>query len=475
MVRCLLRLLAGPLLGDRHPYMTVQLAIVVAACVGGLGPALLTLVAGMGIATYLFLPPFNSPVPATLAGWIGFIVSAATGTVIVVLVEAMRIARRRAEASFRTAAAAREALAESHARTRVILDTAVTGIVAIDERGRIETFNRAAERMFGYRAGEVIGRNVSVLMPSPYREEHDRYLATYLETGVPKVIGTGREVVGRRKDGSLFPLAIAVADTRLPTGRLFTAVLRDLTLEKEAEERERQLLRQAQQRERLADIGAVTARIAHDFGNPIAGVLMSAEGIVRRIARSPSDPLSTIASSASTILETTRRLSALVCEFKDFAREQRLELRDVDLRAFLREVVEAWQPEATARGVALAVVEDEGARPVASVDPEKLRRVLDNLVKNALEALDHGPGEVTIRAAFPADGSVRLTVEDTGPGVPASIDAFALFETTKSNGTGLGLPICRQIVRAHGGGITLATRDPRGTVVHVELPRRSAL
>ncbi len=368
--------------------------------------------------------------------------------------------RKRAEA----------ALAESEARHRAVLDTALWAIIGIDEDGRVLSFNAAAERLFGYAAVEVIGENVTLLMPSPYREEHARYLERYLTTGERRIIGIGREVTGRRKDGTTFPLHLAVNDTLLDGRHLFTGVIRDLTHEKAAEERERELVKLASQNERLADIGAVTARIAHDFGNPLAGLQMTAERIVRRIARDPGAPVETVKEAAETILATAKRMDSLIADFKEFAREQHLQIADIDLPPFLQEIVTSWEGEAASRGIAIAGdVGAIGPRMIRG-DRTKLQRVMDNLVKNALEAVERGPGLVRLAVVRLDEARICISVEDDGPGLPPEVNVFAMFETTKPNGTGLGLPICQEIVRAHGGGIDVAPRHPKGTVFHVYLP-----
>jgi len=275
-------------------------------------------------------------------------------------------------------------------------------------------------------------------------------------------------VTGLRKDGTTFPMALAVADTVLHGQHIFTGVIRDLTQEKQTEERERQLIKHALQNERLADIGAVTTRIAHDFGNPLAGLQMTTQRLLQLLARDPV-PLDRVRQGIDIMAATVRHLDALVTEFKEFAREHRLHLRNLALPAFLREVVAGWEQEATGRGIILEAEVSDVLPPIRA-DRDKLRRVIDNLVKNALEAIDRGPGLVRVSAESQNRERVRIIVADTGPGIPASLDVFALFETTKALGTGLGLMICKQIVQAHGGGIEYASQLPAGTVFWIELP-----
>jgi len=233
-----------------------------------------------------------------------------------------------------------------------------------------------------------------------------------------------------------------------------------------AEAQLREAQRLTQQRERLADVGAITARIVHDLGNPLAGISMQAQLLLRRVERSGDDKLRI---PAERILSTVGRLDVLVKEFLAFSREQRLDLRSVALPQLIEEIVDLWRPVAATRVIDLSV--DTGAVEEIRADETQLRRVLDNLVKNAIEAIDRGPGSVHIEARIPTTERIRISVEDTGPGIPPAVEVFRLFETTKAEGTGLGLAVARQIVMAHGGGITFAPRTPHGTIFHVELPR----
>ncbi len=657
---------------------------------------------------------------------------------------------------------AEDALREHEAITRAIVNTAVDGIITVDERGRIQSFNPAAERLFGYAAADVLEQSIKILMPPPYRERHDDYIAAYLRTGVKRIIGVGREVVGQRRDGTMFPIDLAVSEVVLGERRLFTGVVRDITARKRAEmrlalqfattrvlaaspsfaeagprllqaiceatgwelgelwqvdapsdvlrwaavwhvpalapasfialsqrttfargnglpglvwasgqpawiedvvaaasfarfaaaaelglhgtfafpvrtdravlgvmvffgrekrrpeaewlqtldalgrqigdfiERKRaeealheterrftqfmlhlpgvafmkdvqgryvyvndafeelfhrklsdytgktdeevwppaiaaqlrandrrvvdtravlqtteiiphddgghhwlvtkfpilgadgrlsmvggvaiditerrraeaelrDLQKVAQQRERLADIGAITAQIVHDLGNPLAGVSMQAQLILRRAGRDANQPISTIVKPVERILTEVRRLDSLTKEFMEFSREQRLDLKAVNVRGFLQRVVDLWQPVAATREITI-VLEAPSDVPSLTADEEKLHRVFDNLVKNAIEAIDEGPGRVAIQVTLPQADAVRISVTDTGPGIPEQVQVFRLFETTKPQGSGIGLAVARQIVLAHRGSIQCARLDPRGTIFSIDLP-----
>lgn len=354
------------------------------------------------------------------------------------------------------------------ARWQAILDTAQDAIICIGETGEITLFNPAAERTFGYAAEEVVGRNVRMLMPPPYREEHDQYLLRYRRTGIAQAIGRVRQVAAQRKNGEVFPIELSVSEARVGEDVFYNAIVRDVSDRERALAERDDLARRLQQRERLADIGVVTARIVHDFGNPLAGLSMTAQQILRRIDREPLQPASELRPSVERLLATMDRLTTILEDFKDFAREQHVTLQHVLLSPFLQEVLRTWEPEADIRDVKLKL--DAPPELTVRLDKDKCQRVFDNLLKNALEAVDRGPGEISVVAALLTSEKVRVSIFDTGPGVPAGIDVFALFETTKSHGTGLGLAACKQIMLAHGGGIDFAAVEPHGAVFFVDLP-----
>ncbi len=369
----------------------------------------------------------------------------------------------------RTSAAALRMLQLSELRWQAILDTARDAIICIDEAANVSLFNRAAEAIFGYAASEVLGRNVRMLMPEPYRGEHDGYIATYRATGVPQAIGRIREVQAQRKSGETFPIELSVSEARVADQVIYSAIIRDMSDRRAMEVELEAARRLAEQRERLADIGAITARIVHDLGNPLAGLSMQAQLIQRRVSRNPERPSRDLAAPAERIVSEVRRLDGLIKDFLDFARQQRLDLRAVELPPLLQRVVDLWQPVAATRDIAIGL-EVAPDVPSLTADEDKLRRVLDNLVKNAVEAIEAGPGRVDVQVGRMAGDRVRIAVSDTGPGVPESVEVFRLFETTKREGSGLGLPIAKQIVVAHGGHIGFERREPTGTTFYVDLP-----
>jgi len=252
------------------------------------------------------------------------------------------------------------------------------------------------------------------------------------------------------------------------------AEIGDFIARKLAEAELRRLEALAFEQARLADIGAITAKIVHDIGNPISGISLQAERIVRKLGSDPDAPAATLQQPIDRILTGIDRLRELVRSFSEFAREQRLELEPIDPCDLVRDVGDQWRAVAEARGIELTVDAAQSLPPILA-DESKLRRVLDNLVKNAIESIPEDRGIVRIGIAIPNRANLlMITVSDTGTGIPEGRDVFRLFETTKPDGTGVGLAVAKQIVGAHGGGIRFASNNPHGTIFTVELPLRAS-
>ena len=352
-----------------------------------------------------------------------------------------------------------EQLRASEARWRSIVESAVDGIVVIDSKGHIEAFNPAAERLFGYAEREVIGQNVNMLMPSPYQEEHDGYLARYLTTGVRKIIGIGREVTGRHRDGTRFPVHLSVGEMSVNGERKFTGILHDLSVRIEMEERLRE-------QTALARLGEMAAVIAHEVKNPLAGIRGAIQVIGGRLPKDSKD--------AAVVKEIVNRIDALNELMKDlllFARPPQPRPTVVDVAALIRTTADLLSGDPTLKGIA---VEIEGAVPPLPADAELLKIVFQNLLMNGAQAMQ-GRGAIHVMLE-PVNGVCRVTVRDSGPGIPADVREriFTPFFTTKARGTGLGLPTAKRIVEAHGGSIAVDCPPGGGTTVEVGLPLSAA-
>jgi PAS domain S-box-containing protein len=347
------------------------------------------------------------------------------------------------------------ALGASEARWRAIVDAAVDGVIVIDAHGRVETFNPAAERLFGYAAGEVLGRNVNMLMPSPYHEEHDRYLTRYLATGHAKIIGSGREVQGRRKDGATFPLHLSVGEITIEGERKFVGILHDLTGRVQIET---QLREQAA----LAQLGEMAAVIAHEVKNPLAGIRGAMQVFATNVPREGT--------SGQILKEIVARIDSLDQMMKElliFARPPTPKRAPIEIVPLVASTAGFLREDPALREIQIEI---DGTAPPVPADAEMLRIVFQNLLLNSAHAMQ---GKGTIRVAVSTvDRACQIAFLDGGPGIPSEIrhKIFTPFFTTKSRGSGLGLPTAKRLIEAHDGQIAINCPPAGGTSVVVRLP-----
>jgi two-component system, LuxR family, sensor kinase FixL len=363
------------------------------------------------------------------------------------------------------------ALRERETRLRSIFETLTDAVVIIDEQGLIEQFSPAAERMFGYASAEIVGRNVSILMPSPYQERHDFYLHHYRETGEKRIIGIGRVVVAQRKDHTTFPMELSVGEMRVDQRRSFIGFIRDITERQGTERRLQELQSELLHSSRLSTMGQMASALAHELNQPLTAVINYAQATRRLLgAGAGADRLVPIIDKA---VAQAGRAGQIIRRLRDFLEKGETERRLENIN----KVVE----EATA--LALVGVKDIGVRvrldiggnlPDAMMDKIQIQQVVLNLVRNAVEAMERSERrELVIQTALNDDGEVETAVIDSGPGLPPEIVAqlFQPFVSTKHDGMGLGLSICRTIIEAHGGRLTGAAHPEGGTVFRFTLPR----
>ena len=349
-------------------------------------------------------------------------------------------------------------LRASEARWRAIVDSAVDGIVVIDAHGRIEGFNPAAERLFGYAEQDVLGRNVNILMPSPYHEEHDTYLARYLATGVQKVIGVGREVTGLRKDGTTFPVHLAVGEMMVNGDRRFTGILHDLSARVRIEE-------QLREQTTLARLGEMAAVIAHEVKNPLAGIRGAIQVIGGRLPEGSRD-----AAMTKEIVARIDTLNELMKDLLLFARPPQPRPVAVEVTRLVSTTADLMRADPALKDV---LVEVAGSAPPIEADPDLLKIVFQNLLLNSAHAMQ---GQGTIRISVAAlDSSCQVVFSDAGPGIPPDIreKIFVPFFTTKARGTGLGLPTAKRLIEAHHGSISIDCPPGGGTTVSIHLPAQT--
>ena len=366
--------------------------------------------------------------------------------------------------------AAERALEESEARMRAVFETAVDAIITIDEHGALERLNPAAERMFGYREDEVAGRNISMLMPEPHRSAHDGYLAHYLATGEKRIIGKGREVQGMRRDGSVFPMDLSVAEMKLGGKRMFTGLVRDITERKLAEQKTQQLLQElSSANEELTNFAYV---VSHDLKAPLRGIGSLADWLATDYAEQFNDEGK---EHMRLLINRVHRMGALIDGILQYSRVGRVReaVCAVDLNRVLAEVVDLLAPPA---GIAIAV---QPGLPTVAGEPTRLQQVFHNLISNAVKYMDRAEGgQVTVSCAD--EGSQwRFAVADNGPGIePRHFERiFQLFQTLaprdRVESTGVGLALVKKIVEMYRGRVWVESAPGAGATFYFTWPKDS--
>jgi two-component system sensor kinase FixL len=350
---------------------------------------------------------------------------------------------------------------------RSILETVPDALVVIDAHGIIRQFSTAAERLFGYAPAEVLGKNVSMLMPSPYREQHDSYLEHYLRTGERRIIGTGRVVVGLRKDGSTFPIELSVGEARVGEEPLFTGFIRDLTERQDRERRLSELQAELVHVSRVSELGQMASALAHEVNQPLAAISNYLNGVRRLIAA--GDP-ARAEKGLERIAEQSDRARQIIQRLRTLVRKGETERK---LESLARTIQEAVALALIGSGPDLKLhIEIDPAASRAVIDKVQIQQVLLNLIRNAVEAMDGSPTRELNIATRPFGAMLEISVADTGPGLPETVRTrlFQPFVTTKPGGMGVGLSVCRTIVEAHGGELRAEDAPGGGTLFRIILP-----
>ena len=368
--------------------------------------------------------------------------------------------------------AAELAQRESELRLRSILETVPDAIVVIDAQGLIQSFSPAAERLFGYDNAEVVGRNVSVLMPTPHRDAHDGYIDRYLRTGQPRIIGIGRIVTGLRRDGETFPMELQVGEFTFDGHRYFTGFVRDLTERQEAERRIQDLQAELLHASRLSVMGQMASTMAHELNQPLTAVMNYLEA-GRQLLRAEAGVPERVDEMMEKAITQARRAGDVIRRLRGFVTKGETERRVHNLNQLVEEALALALVGARQRDLRVSLELDRRLPPVL-VDHVQIQQVVLNLVRNAVEAMEQVEHrELTISTRpVPQQGIAEVTVADTGPGIAPEMaeHLFQPFVTTKATGMGLGLSICREIAEAHHGQLTTAPVLSGGTVFRLTLP-----
>ncbi|WP_114947699.1 PAS domain-containing sensor histidine kinase [Microvirga calopogonii] len=366
---------------------------------------------------------------------------------------------------------AEEALRTREAHLRSILETVPDAMVVIDEEARIQSFSATAVRLFGFKPDEVIGENVKVLMPSPYREQHDNYMLRYRTTGERRIIGVGRVVVGQRKDGSTFPMELAVGEMHSGGIRYFTGFIRDLTERQRTETRLQELQSELVHMSRFTALGEMASTLAHEINQPLTAITNYLKGCRRILERMEGDTVPMLRDAVNEAGEQALRAGQVIRHLREFVARGESERHIENLPKLIEEASALSLVGAKEQGVRVAFDFDPEA-PFVLADRIQIQQVLLNLIRNALEAMQETERrELKVATRSSDEGHVELSVEDTGPGLAPEVAAqlFQPFVTTKKHGMGVGLSICRTIVEAHGGKIWADSKQGEGTAFRFTL------
>jgi two-component system sensor kinase FixL len=360
--------------------------------------------------------------------------------------------------------ASEAALRAREAHLSSILETIPDAMIVIDEQAIVRSFSAAAIRQFGYQPEEVVGRNISMLMPEPYRTQHDGYMTRYLITGERRIIGLGRVVVGERKDGSTFPMELAVGEMRSAGERYFTGFIRDLTERQQTEARLQEIQSELIHMSRFTALGEMASTLAHEINQPLTAITNYLKGSRRMLERMDGEQAAVLRSAVDQAAEQALRAGDVIRRLRDFVTRGESERHIEDLPRLIEEASALALVGVKERGVRVSFRFAPGANLVLA-DRIQIQQVLLNLMRNAVEAMegaDRRELEITTEAL--PEGLHAVSVADTGPGISPEIAErlFQPFVTTKANGMGVGLSICRTIVEAHGGKLNVISPPGRG-------------
>lgn len=435
------------------------LGVFVTTLWGGVRPGLAALILSALAAVYI-RPGYLEGTGASQLVMLGI-----AGLAIVAMGGLVGTARQRT-ASARTVLRAREAHLQS------ILETVLDATVVSTSDGTIVSFNAAAERQFGYSAQEVIGENLRILMPQPYRDEHDSYLERYARTREKRIIGIDRVVVGRRKDGSTFPMKLAVGEMRSGDDIFFTGFIRDLTEREESAARLEEVQGELARLARLNEMGEMASTLAHELNQPLSAIANYLHGCSKLLEDMDGVVAARMKDALDEAAGQSLRAGQIIRHLREFVTKGETEKSPQNIRVLVKEAGALALVGAREKGVRSVFEFGPGAELVMA-DRIQVQQVLTNLMRNALEAMkDSRVKEITVRTIRSGTHEVAVEVEDTGPGIAEEIASqlFKPFTTTKPGGMGIGLSISKRIVEAHGGTMEVLAGKTGGARFRFTLP-----
>lgn len=367
---------------------------------------------------------------------------------------------------------AQEELLNSEHFLSAVIDTAVESLVTINQYGIIEMFNDKAQQLFSYAESEVLGKNVSVLMPEPYRTEHNAYLIRYLNSKEARIIGKGRELEAQRKDGTVFPIFLRIGEIESLGEKKFVALIRDITEERATEREASQNREHLAHMDRLQMMGEMASGIAHEINQPLTAISLFAQASKRLLATGQREKLPEIFDKLS---EHAQRAGTIIERMQNMVSENSREKEVLDCNDMIQEIIDLAKTEARLYDVKINTQFSEEKLELIA-DKVQIQQVVLNLIRNAMEAMaaiDYTHGKsVLIESCRQDDSSIEIRVTDCGGGVSDEVaaDVFDPFSTTKQAGIGMGLSISHSIITAHGGQMGFENNKNYGASFYFSLP-----
>ncbi len=447
-------------LGDRAVFVFFIPPILVVAMIGGFLAATVT-AALSAIAVYA-LKEWTTLHGAIFSEMVVIVV---VGVAIALVGDVLHVARR-------TIAKTQAKVDAREAHVRSMLDTVLDATIVSTSDGTILSFNAAAVRQFGYQQEEVLGKNLRILMPEPYREQHDGYLDRYIQTGEKRIIGRDRVVMGRRKDGSTFPMKLAVGETRAGNEILFTGFVRDLTEREETAARLQEIQGELARLARLTEMGEMASTLAHELNQPLSAISNYVHGCARLLQDLDDEVAVRMRDALHETAHESLRAGQIIKHLREFVSKGETDKAPHNIRRLVEESAALALVGSREKGVR-TMFELTSCPETVLVDRIQIQQVLINLMRNAVEAMrDCDKRELVIRTRTEAEDEVAVLIEDSGHGIPQEVASqlFKPFVTTKPEGMGIGLSICKRIIEAHGGNLAVSTNEAGGATFCFTLP-----
>lgn len=364
-------------------------------------------------------------------------------------------------------------MGQANSILKSILKTVPDAMVVIDEAGLVSSFSATAEEMFGYSQEEIIGQNVKILMPNPYRDAHDGYIQRYMQTGEQRIIGIGRTVVGCKKDGTTFPIQLEVGEAKIGDHRYFTGFIVDLTEKKRTEAELQSLQADLAHASRLSAVGTLASSLAHEINQPLTAIANYLSAARDMMEGDLSENREFLREALEESVAESLRAGTIVRRLREFVSRGEINRQVLSLAQLVQDATVLGTIGVQEKGVQFSIDIAPDTNHVF-VDRVQIQQVMVNLMRNAIESMAESPEKkLHIGVRTVDDDMVEIAVADTGSGIDQELGdrIFDPFASTKGDGMGLGLSICRTIIESHGGSIRAEPNPGGGTIFRVTLEK----